>query len=207
MQWSKLMSEQKQAPDTADGASGEAEGQPKANPAGDPSSEMGQQSALKATVMKLQAETGQLRQQLEEKHNHYLQARADADNIRKRAERELQNAHKYALDKFVAELLPVKDSLEMGLAAIDENSEISKLREGTELTLRVLTAAVDKFGVAEIDPLGEKFNPEMHEAMAMQPSDEVEPNTVLQVIQKGYSLNDRLVRPAMVIVARAAPKS
>ena len=142
----------------------------------------------------------------EENWNLYLSARADMENIRKRAERDLQNAHKFALEKFIDELLPVKDSLEMGVAAASETVDINKLREGSELTLRMLTTALEKFGVQEINPVGAKFNPELHEAMAMQPSEQAEPNTVLQVIQKGYVLNDRLIRPAMVIVAQAVQK-
>ena len=197
------MSQHKHAPETAEavaGGVGDA-----SNPAQENRAQP-EESADSATTAQLQAEIEQLRKQVEENRNLFLQARADVENIRKRAERDLQNAHKYALDKFVAELLPVKDSLEMGLAAIDESADISKLREGTELTLKMLAAAVAKFGVSEINPHGEKFNPEWHEAMAMQPSSEAEPNTVMQVIQKGYRLNDRLVRPAMVIVAQAAPK-
>lgn len=142
----------------------------------------------------------------EENWNLYLGARAEMENIRKRAERDLQNAHKFALEKFIDELLPVKDSLEMGVAAASETVDINKLREGSELTLRMLTTALEKFGVQEINPVGAKFNPELHEAMAMQPSEQAEPNTVLQVIQKGYVLNDRLIRPAMVIVAQAVQK-
>lgn len=142
----------------------------------------------------------------EENWNLYLGARAETENIRKRAERDLQNAHKFALEKFIDELLPVKDSLEMGVAAASETVDINKLREGSELTLRMLSTALEKFGVQEINPVGAKFNPELHEAMAMQPSEQAEPNTVLQVIQKGYVLNDRLIRPAMVIVAQAVQK-
>jgi len=142
----------------------------------------------------------------EENWNLYLGARAEMENIRKRAERDLQNAHKFALEKFIDELLPVKDSLEMGVAAASETVDINKLREGSELTLRMLTTALEKFGAQEINPVGAKFNPELHEAMAMQPSEQAEPNTVLQVIQKGYVLNDRLIRPAMVIVAQAVQK-
>lgn len=139
----------------------------------------------------------------EENWNLYLGARAEADNIRKRGERDLQNAHKFALKDFVDALLPVKDSLEMGItAAADESVDVNKLREGSELTLKMLMAALEKFGVQEINPLGTRFNPELHEAMAMQPSATAEPNTVLQVIQKGYMLNERLIRPAMVIVAQ-----
>lgn len=161
---------------------------------------------VKDESTELQERLEQAQREAAHNWNQYLQLRAELDNVRKRAERELQNAHKYALDKFVAELLPVKDSLEMGLAAANETADIAKLREGTELTLKMLTAAVAKFGVSEIDPKGEKFNPELHEAISMQPSTEVAPNTVLHVIQKGYQLHDRLVRPAMVIVAQAAAK-
>lgn len=152
-----------------------------------------------------------LRQQLEqaqakaeENWKLYLSAHAEADNIRKRSERDIQNAHKFALREFIDALLPVKDSLESGVAS--ETADAAQLREGSELTLKMLVGVLEKFGVQEINPLGEKFDPALHEAMAMQPSDRTEPNTVLYVIQKGYSLNDRLVRPARVIVAQAAPK-
>jgi molecular chaperone GrpE len=154
----------------------------------------------------LQVELEKAVAKAEEHWNLYLGARAEADNIRKRGKRDLQNAHKFALKDFVDALLPVKDSLEMGItAAADETVDVNKLREGSELTLKMLMAALEKFGVQEIDPTGARFNPDLHEAMAMQPSATAEPNTVLQVIQKGYMLNERLIRPAMVIVARAAP--
>ena len=136
--------------------------------------------------------------------NQLLLARAELENNRRRNEREVENAHKYALEKFVRELLPVKDSLELGLAAaLGEGTELEKLREGMALTLKMLASAMEKFGVSEVDPKGEKFNPERHQAMAMQQSDTAEPNTVMTVYQKGYLLNDRLIRPAMVVVAGA----
>ena len=131
-----------------------------------------------------------------------LRLQADMDNLRKRNERDLANAHKFALEKFVDALLPVKDSLEMGLLAAAENADVAKLVEGSELTLKMFTSAIEKFNVSEINPLNEKFNPEYHEAMSMQERDDVEPNTVVTVVQKGYTLNDRLIRPAMVIVSR-----
>jgi len=131
-----------------------------------------------------------------------LRLQADMDNLRKRNERDLANAHKFALEKFVDALLPVKDSLEMGLLAAVENADVAKLVEGSELTLKMFTSAMDKFNVNEVNPLNEKFNPEYHEAMSMQERDDVEPNTVVTVVQKGYTLNDRLIRPAMVIVSR-----
>jgi molecular chaperone GrpE len=133
-----------------------------------------------------------------------MRLQADIENQRKRGERDLANAHKYALERFAAELLPVKDSLEMGLAAFDvENAEIAKLKEGVELTLQMLGGVLGKFEIKEVNPQDEPFNPEFHQAMSMQPRDDVAPNTVVTVVQKGYLLHDRLVRPAMVIVSQA----
>jgi len=133
-----------------------------------------------------------------------VRAKAELENLRKRHDRDLANAHKYGLERFVNELLPVRDSLELGLqAAQDDNADVTKLREGTELTLNLFTSVMEKFNVAVINPEGESFNPELHQAMAMQPAEDVEPNTVITVVQKGYSLNERLVRPAMVIVSQA----
>ena len=131
-----------------------------------------------------------------------LRLQADMENLRKRNERDLANAHKFALEKFANALLPVKDSLEMGLLAAVENADVARLVEGSELTLKMLTSAMEKYNINEINPLNEKFNPEYHEAMSMQERDDVEPNTVVTVVQKGYTLNDRLIRPAMVIVSR-----
>jgi len=130
-----------------------------------------------------------------------LRMQAEMENLRKRAERDLANAHKYAIEKFASELLQVKDSLELGLNAGVVEAE--KLREGTELTLKVLVSTLKKFAIEEIDPAGEPFDPNLHQAMTTQESGEHEPNTVIQVMQKGYTLHERLLRPAMVIVARA----
>jgi molecular chaperone GrpE len=136
--------------------------------------------------------------------NQFLRARADLENVQRRSERDLSNAHKFGIEKFAKDLLPVKDSLEMGIAAATEDgADAAKLVEGSELTLKMLAAALGKYGIKVVDPKGEKFDPEQHEAMAMQPSKSSEPNTILQVIQKGYLLNDRVLRPAMVIVAKA----
>ncbi len=137
-----------------------------------------------------------------------VRAQAELENVRRRAERELENAHKYALEKFFTELLPVKDGLEMGLAAAKEDgAEMAKLLEGTELTLKMLEDVMIKFGVCDIHPLDEPFDPELHQAMSMLESPDKEPNTVVAVMQKGYTLNDRLIRPAMVVVSREAEKS
>ena len=133
-----------------------------------------------------------------------LRTRAEMENLRRRTQRDLENAHKYALEKFVTELIPVKDSLEMGLdAARQGTADVEKICEGTELTLNMLASALSKFNVVELNPQGQKFNPEHHQAMAMQPNGNMEPNTVMVVMQKGYLLNERLMRPAMVMVSKA----
>ena len=128
------------------------------------------------------------------------------ENLHKRAVRHVQHAHKFALDRFFGGLLRARDGLELGLEATHDAVEVAKLREGVELTLKQLAAAMEKFGARELNPLGAKFNPNEHEAMAMLPTDQAEPNTVVQVLQKGYLLNERLLRPAKVLVAQALPK-
>lgn len=149
------------------------------------------------------------RSKADEHWNLYLRTQAEMENLRKRAEKDLANAHKFALEKFVSELLPVVDSLEMGLAAANDSDDetVNKLREGTELTIKMFKSVLEKFGVKEVDPMGEAFDPEKHQAMTMQESADAKPNTVIAVMQKGYMLNDRLVRPSMVVVAKAAQKS
>ncbi len=131
----------------------------------------------------------------------YLRAKAEIDNLRRRNTRDVENAHKYGIEKFVTELLPVLDSMVMGLATEDASAE--SLREGMTLTMSMLDKMMEKLGIEEIDPINEKFNAEKHQAMTMQPSADVEPNTVIAVMQKGYSLNERLIRPAMVMVSKA----
>ncbi len=138
----------------------------------------------------------------EDNWNKVLLMQAEQDNMRKRSIRDVENAHKYALEKFVNELLPVVDSLEMGLASAADDVESGKLREGTELTLKMFIDVLEKFDVEAVDPTGEKFNPDHHQAMSMQESADVEPNHVIATMQKGYLLNGRLVRPAMVMVAK-----
>jgi len=153
----------------------------------------------------LQALLTDARSKADEHWDQCLRLQAELENLRKRSERDLSQAHKFALEKFAAELLPVKDSLEMGVAAAaEESATVEHLREGSELTLKMLTSALEKFKIIEINPLNEQFNPEYHEAMSMQERADVAPNTVVTVVQKGYLLNDRLIRPAMVIVSRAA---
>ncbi len=138
----------------------------------------------------------------DENWNLYLRAVAEAENIRKRSVRDVENARKYGLEGFGRDMLAVVDSLEMGLTtAAASNSADDTLRQGSEATLKLLITTLERFGVTVIDPEGEPFNPEWHEAISMQPSDDAEPGSVLKVIQKGYSLNGRLLRPACVIVA------
>ncbi len=131
-------------------------------------------------------------------------AKADVENVRRRYERDLENAYKYAVDKLVLELLPVVDSLETGLKMerIDQSDAfVKQLRTGMELTLDILLKTLRKHGVQQINPLGEAFDPTRHEAMTMQKEVNSKAHTVLQVVQKGYLLKDRLIRPALVIVA------
>lgn len=135
-----------------------------------------------------------------------LRTRAELENLHRRSQKDVENAHKYALEKFLLEFLPVRDSLELGVAAAkDTNAEADKLREGMELTLNLLGSLFEKFKIIEISPLGDKFNPEYHQAMATEARPDTPPNTVVTVYQKGYLLNDRLLRPALVVVA-AAPQ-
>lgn len=143
------------------------------------------------------------RNKADEHWNAYLRSQAELENINRRKAKELANAHKFAVEKFVAELLPVHDSMEMGVSvANEENVDIGSLKEGMNLTLKMFADLMEKFNVQAINPEGEKFNPEQHQAMSMQEVDGADSNTILTVVQKGYLLNDRLVRPAMVIVAK-----
>jgi len=145
------------------------------------------------------------RNKADEHWNQLLRAKADLDNLRRRGERDLEHAHRYGLERFVQELLPVKDSLELGLTVSQGAGDAVKgLREGMELTRKMLQNALEKFGVKELNPQGERFNPELHQAMSVQERADAEPNTVLLVCQKGYLLQDRLIRPAMVIVSKAS---
>ena len=141
----------------------------------------------------------ELQAKADENWNLYLRAAAEVENVRKRATRDVEHAHKFALEGFSRELLAVVDSLEMGLAV--ESADAAALREGSEATCKLLKKTLERFGVDELDPEGEPFDPEYHEAMSVMPSDTVEPGSVLTVVQKGYALNGRLLRPAMVIVA------
>jgi molecular chaperone GrpE len=140
----------------------------------------------------------------DENRELYLRTAAELENVRKRAERDAAAARKYGVEKLAADLLGVRDSLELGLAAAaDENAEIKAVVEGLELTLKMLTDVLERYGVSVVNPAGEPFNPDFHEAMSAVDSAEHAPNTVIQVLQKGYRLQDRLLRPALVVVTKA----
>ncbi len=135
-----------------------------------------------------------------------IRAKAEVDNIRRRSAQEVEKARKFALEKFSAELLPVIDNLERAIACIDKEDDHQKaLVEGVELTLQSMLSALEKFGIKAIDPQDQPFNPEFHQAMSMQEVEGVAANMVIAVMQKGYELNGRLIRPAMVMVSKAAP--
>lgn len=139
---------------------------------------------------------------IQEHRDAFLRAKAETDNVRKRAQADVAAAHKYAVENFATELLAVKDSLEAALnASATENATTENLKSGVELTLKQLKSAFDKFHLAEEDPVAQKFDPHKHQAISMVESD-AEPNTVVTVLQKGYKLNDRVIRPALVTVAK-----
>lgn len=144
------------------------------------------------------------RSKADENWDALLRTRAELDNLHKRMAREVENAHKYGLDRMISELLPVKDSMELGLgASAGEVVDAAKVREGIELTLKMLGSVLDKFGVTEVAPVpGDRFDPERHQAMSVQEGSGLPPGSVVMVVQKGYLLNDRLVRPALVMVAK-----
>ncbi|PSU28087.1 nucleotide exchange factor GrpE [Photobacterium lutimaris] len=140
-----------------------------------------------------------------EQQDSVLRARADVENMRRRSEQEIDKARKFALNKFAEELLPVIDNMERAIEMADKNDEaIKPMVEGVDLTLKTMMGTVEKFGLKQLNPMGEAFNPEFHQAMSIQESAEHEPNTVMLVMQKGYELNGRVIRPAMVMVSKAA---
>ncbi|MCH8499118.1 MAG: nucleotide exchange factor GrpE [Marinobacter sp.] len=156
-------------------------------------------------------EVAQLQAQLKDAQEQVLRAQAEMQNVRRRAELDVEKAHKFALEKFVKELLPVVDSLEKAVestAGQAGEEALASIREGVEMTLGLFVNGLQKFKVVQLSPVGEPFDPQLHEAMSMVPAPGAEPNSVVAVVQKGYTLNDRLVRPAMVVVAKAvdAPK-
>ncbi len=160
----------------------------------DSSPENEQDNSLEAQLEKAQAKAS-------DNWDQYLRAVAEMNNLRRRNIKDVEHAHKFGMEKFVNELLPVVDGLGMGLAVEEASAE--SLREGMVLTMSMIEKMMEKLGIEEINPVNEKFDAAKHQAMSMQPSADVEPNTVIAVMQKGYSLNERLIRPAMVMVSKA----
>jgi molecular chaperone GrpE len=157
----------------------------------------GDEPTLEEVIGQLQVDTAQAK-------DAALRAQADAQNVKRRAEQDVEKARKFALEQFCKELLPVMDNLERALEAAPANEEVVKpIAEGVELTLKSFVDAMKKFKIEVLNPLGEPFDPQFHQAMSMVENGDVEPNTVTLVMQKGYTLNDRLVRPAMVMVSKA----
>ncbi|MDH5535870.1 MAG: nucleotide exchange factor GrpE [Betaproteobacteria bacterium] len=188
----------RESPELAAAANQEAEQEPatqnEASQAQTAPSELaGTEPGLEDQLKKAQSEAA-------EHHDAWLRAKAEADNVRKRAQAEIASAHKFGIESFASELLAVKDSLEAALAS--ENASAESMKSGIELTLKQLTSVFDKFSLAEISPAGEKFDPHRHQAVTVVECD-AEPNTVMQVLQKGYLLHERVIRPALVTVAKA----
>ena len=165
-------------------------------------------SASEGDADVMSSELAALQKKADEHYDQLVRAHAEIENLKRRHTQELEKAHKYALDKFVGELLTIWDSLELGLqAAQNDEADVASLREGTELTVKMFGDVMEKFNVERINPEGEAFNPEFHQAMSMVPNAEMAPNTVMAVMQKGVSLNGRLIRPAMVVVSQAMPEA
>ncbi|MCG6870859.1 MAG: nucleotide exchange factor GrpE [Gammaproteobacteria bacterium] len=152
----------------------------------------------------LQAKLAEIQARVAEKHEEFLRALAEVENVRRRAAQDVERARKYALEGFAQELLGVRDSLDQAAQVEISADTVEQMREGLGLTLRLLDSAFSRFHIETVSPEpGDRFDPESHQAVTTRESDQVEPNAVVEVVQKGYRLNDRLLRPAMVVVARA----
>ena len=157
-----------------------------------------------AELERLQQALAEAEERARANREQYLRAVAELDNVRKRAQRDIESANRYGLEKFAAELLPVRDSLELAVQSADQAQvDARSLKQGQEATLQLLVKALERLGLTPINPVGEPFDPTRHEAMLAQESATAEPGSVLQVVQTGYELNGRVIRPARVIVARA----
>ncbi len=188
------MSKEEQKPDELNAAAAE-----------DAAAQAESQAASGAAGKDWEAEVRRLQEELDSVREQSLRVAAEMQNVRRRAEMDVEKAHKYGLEKFAKELLPVIDGLEKAIEAeVAANNEMTPLREGVELTLSMLLAGIRKFEVEQIDPVGQPFNPELHEAMTMVEVPGAEPNSVVAAMQKGYTLHGRLLRPAMVVVAKAS---
>ena len=154
------------------------------------------------SIEELQKELAEVRAKVAEYWDQVVRSKAEMENIKRRATRDVENARKYSVEKFASDLLPVVDSLEQGIETSANATDISTLREGMEMTTKMLISTLEKQGLIQVHPHGEKFNPEYHEAMAMLESPDIAEDHVINVFQKGYQLNGRLVRPARVVVSR-----
>lgn len=161
--------------------------------------------AVDEEFQELQSALEKAEQELAEHKDAMLRMSAEMENLRKRLIRDLERSRRRALEAFMLDLLPVRDSFERGLEAADESATVESLREGKALILRMLAKVMADHGLEEIDPRGEPFNPELHEAISLMPSDEHPADTVIEVVQRGYRLNDHLVRPARVVVSQGPP--
>jgi|TARA_R100001369_G_scaffold58480_1_gene85360 molecular chaperone GrpE len=174
----------------------------------DPGSEDAAESRPEIEQSEAQSATGEVEQlttDLANAKDQVLRTHAEMQNLRRRMERDVENAHKYALEKFVGELLPVVDNLERSIQAMaDVDGDFKAVSDGIELTLKSFQDVLARFKVEAVDPGGEAFNPDLHQAMSMLEVPDAKPNTVIDVFQKGYTLNGRLIRPAMVVVAKSA---
>lgn len=182
-------------------ASEDAEGKKPA--ATDPAAAKAAEIAI--NIEKLELELHEAKSKAEENWNLLLRAKAEVENVRRRSALELEKAHKYSIENFAKELIQIVDSLDKGLEIVDngEASQIEAILQGMQLTHKLLLDTLDKFAIKEINPIGQEFDPAKHEALSMQESDEVAPNNVLMVVQKGFSIYERILRPARVIVAKS----
>jgi molecular chaperone GrpE len=163
----------------------------------------GQDAANDQQEPSLEDMVAQLQADVEEARDAALRAQADAQNVKRRAEQDVEKARKFALERFTGDLLPVVDNLERALEAASDDEAASPIVEGVELTLKSFLDAIGKYNIEQVNPEGEPFDPQVHQAMSMVENPDVEPNTVIAVVQKGYTLNGRLVRPAMVMVSKS----
>ncbi|MEZ5559681.1 MAG: nucleotide exchange factor GrpE [Pseudomonadales bacterium] len=160
-------------------------------------------TAPEASIDALKAQLETAQSQIDAFRDQALRAQAEAENVRRRAARDVENAHKFALEKFAVDLLPVLDSLEKAVETATGVDGGGAIAEGVALSLKLFQGVLEKAGIHQVDPLGAPFDPQLHEAMAMVPNPDAEPNSVLEVMQKGYTLNGRLIRAAMVVVSRS----
>jgi molecular chaperone GrpE len=177
-------------------------GQERQGGAGEPTAVLPETAAQLVELERLQQALAEAEERSKSHWDQYLRAVADLDNVRKRAQRDIEAANRYGLEKFAQELLPVRDSLELAVQNAGKAADVRTLVQGQEATLQLLSKALQKIGVAAINPQGEPFDPARHEAMMAQESSTAEPSSVLQVVQPGYELNGRVLRPARVIVSK-----